>query len=170
MSSPRRRRAGGQTLVEFALVSMLLLVIVLGIFDFSYLFAGRIEVYQAGRVAARFAATHPSAWTASANPDRTTIEGNLILTAVPAKLPNDDAHLTISYWLPGAGAAVECGAWSASSGSFVPQSGYSQSTCVLPGTLIKVHATYVYTFITPMLKASFGSETVTVDASALEEL
>ena len=165
-----RRTSGGQTLVEFALVAMLLLVLVLGIFDFSYLFAGRIEAYQAARVAARFAATHPTAWSAAANPDRTTIEGNLVLTAVPAKVTNDDAHVTISYWLPGAGAAVQCGAWSASSNAFVPQTGYTQSTCVVAGTLIKVHAVYLYTFITPMLARTFGTLTVTVDASALEEL
>ena len=47
-----RRLRSGQTMVEFALVSMVLLVIVLGIFDFSYLFAGRTEAYQAARVAA----------------------------------------------------------------------------------------------------------------------
>jgi Flp pilus assembly protein TadG len=157
-------------MVEFALVSMVLLVIVLGIFDFSYLFAGRTEAYQAARVAVRFAATHPTAWTASATPDRTTIEGNLTLTAVPARVTNDDVHITISYWLPGAGAAVQCGAYSVSAAAFVPQTGYTQATCVLPGTLIKVHASYVYTFITPMLKATFQTVTLAVDASALEEL
>jgi len=31
----------------------------------------------------------------------------LIVTAVPARVPNDDAHITISYWLPGAGAAQQ---------------------------------------------------------------
>jgi len=157
-------------MVEFALVSMVLLVIVLGIFDFSYLFAGRTEAFQAGRVAARFAATHPTAWSASATPDRTTIEGNLIVTAVPARVPNDDAHITISYWLPGAGAAQQCGAWSVSASAFVPQAGYTQATCVLPGSLIRVHATYLYTFITPMLRATFGTVTMVVDAAALEEL
>lgn len=157
-------------MVEFALVSMLLLVIVLGIFDFSYLFAGRIEAYQAARVAARFAATHPTAWSASATPDRTTIEGNLTLTAVPARLINNDSHITISYWLPGSGAATQCGAYSASAAAFVPASGYTQATCVLSGTLIRVHAIYDYTFITPMLKATFSTVTVVVDATALEEL
>ena len=165
-----RRTGSGQAMVEFALVSLVLLVIVLGIIDFSYLFAGRTEAYQAARVAARFAATHPTAWTPSATPDQTTIEGNLTLTAVPARLLNDDTHITISYWLPGAGAAVQCGAYSAASAAFVAQAGYSQATCVLPGTLIKVHATYVYTFITPMLKATFQTVTLVVDASALEEL
>jgi len=165
-----RRPESGQALVEFALVSLVLLVIVLGIFDFSYLFAGRTEAYQAGRVAARFAATHPTAWTTSATPDRTTIEGNLVLTAVPAHVPNDDAHITISYWLPGAGAAQQCGAWSVSSSAFVAQAGFTQATCVLPGTLIRVHAAYIYTFITPMLRATFSTVTVVVDAAALEEL
>jgi Flp pilus assembly protein TadG len=164
-----RRRQAGQSMVEFALVSMVLLVVVLGIFDFSYLFAGRIEAYQAARVAARFAATHPTAWSASATPDRTTIEGNLTVTAVPARVINDDTHITISYWLPGSGAATQCGAYSASSAAFVPVSGYTQATCLLPGTTIRVHASYDYTFITPMLRTTFSSVTVVVDASALEE-
>ena len=166
----RRRSTSGQALVEFALVSMVLLVLVLGIFDFSYLFFGRVQAYQAARVAARFAATHPTAWTASAAPDRTSIEGNLTLTAVPARVPNDDAHISITYWLPGAGAATRCGAWSVASAAFVPDAGYTQATCVLPGTLIRVTATYVYTFITPMLKAGFGTVTVVADAAELEEL
>jgi hypothetical protein len=149
---------------------MLLLVIVLAIFDFSYLFAGRIEAYQAARVAARFAATHPTAWTASATPDRTSIEGNLTLVAVPANVVNDDAHVSISYWLPGAGSAQQCGAWSAAASAFVPNAGYTQATCLLPGTQIRVHASYDYRFITPMLKATFGSVAMAADASAQEEL
>jgi Flp pilus assembly protein TadG len=164
------RRREGQSLVEFALVSMLMITVVLGIFDFSYLFAGRAAAYQATRVAARFAATHPTAWTSSASPDRTSIEGNLVLTAVPARVPNDDAHLTISYWVPGAGSPTQCGSWSAAAGAFQPQPGYTQATCVVPSTLIRVQATYVYTFITPFLSASFRNITITTDASALEEV
>jgi Flp pilus assembly protein TadG len=165
-----RRHQAGQSLVEFALVSMLMLVVVLGIMDFSYLFTGRAAAYQATRVAARFAATHPTAWTSSANPDRTSIEGNLILAAIPARVPNDDTHLTISYLVPGAGSPTLCGSWSAGAGAFQPQPGYTQATCVVPGSLIRIQATYVYRFITPLLSASFNNVTITTQASALEEL
>jgi Flp pilus assembly protein TadG len=156
-------------MVEFALVSMLMLVFVLGVVDFGYLFAGRVSAYEATRVAARYAAVHPTAWSAAAAPGGNTIEGNLLLTAVPAKVPNDDAHLTISYLVPGTGAAVLCGAWSATAGTFQPQGGYSQATCVASGHLVRVQATYLYSFITPFLKSTFGSLTIKTDASALIE-
>jgi len=76
---------------------------------------------------------------------------------------------SISYWLPGSGAATQCGSYSVASSAFMPVSGYTQATCLLPGTTIRVHASYDYAFITPMLKATFGSVAVVVDASALEE-
>jgi Flp pilus assembly protein TadG len=156
-------------MVEFALVSMLMLVFVLGTVDFGYLFAGRVSAYAATRVAARYAASHPTAWTAAAAPAGNTIEGNLVLTAVPARVPNDDSHLTISYLLPGSGAATLCGQWSAAAGAFQPQAGYTQATCVAAGSLVRIQATYLYQFITPFLKSSFGSLTISTDASALVE-
>jgi Flp pilus assembly protein TadG len=159
----------GQALVEFALVSMLFLILVLGIVDFGYLFMGRVTAYQATRVAARFAATHPTAWTNAANPASNTIAGTLKLTAVPARVPNDDAHLTIRYYVAGAGAPVLCGAWSAAANAFQPQAGYTQATCVVPGSLIRIQANYLYTFITPLLKATYTSVTISTDASVLEE-
>lgn len=166
-----RHSEHGQALVEFALVSILLFIVVLGIIDFSFLFSGRSSAYQATRVASRFAATHPSAWTSAAKPDRTTIEGNLTLTAVSAVIQNDDAHLTISYALPGAGTtSTPCGQWSVSSNSFVAATGYTQATCLLPGTIIDVRAIYTYLFITPVLRGTLRSVTITTDATSYEEL
>jgi Flp pilus assembly protein TadG len=159
----------GQAMVEFALVSMVMLVVVLGMIDFGYLFAGRVSAYEATRVAVRFAAIHPTAWTNAAAPAGTTIEGNLLLTAVPARVPNDDAHVTITYLVPGAGAAVLCGTWSASGNAFVPQTGYTQATCAVTGRLVRIQASYLYSFITPFLKSTFGSITIHTDASALVE-
>jgi len=162
-------RQKGQALVEFALVSMLMLVFVLGVVDFGYLFAGRVSAYAATRVAARYAAVPPTAWTAAAAPPGNTIEGNLVLTSVPAKVPNDDAHLTISYLLPGTAGATLCGQWSAAAGTFQPQASYTQATCVVSGSLVRIQATYLYRFITPFLKSSFGNLTISTDASALVE-
>jgi Flp pilus assembly protein TadG len=159
----------GQAMVEFALVSMLMLVFVLGVMDFGFLFAGRVSAYEATRVAVRYAAVHPTAWSAAAAPGGNTIEGNLILTSVPAKVPNDDSHLTITYLVPGVGAAALCGTWSASAGAFQPQAGYTQATCVVTGRMVRIQAKYLYTFITPFLKSTFGSITINTDASALVE-
>jgi Flp pilus assembly protein TadG len=156
-------------MVEFALVSMLMLVFVLGVVDFGYLFAGRVSAYAATRVAVRYAAVHPTAWSAAAAPGGNTIEGNLLLTAVPARVPNDDAHLTISYLVPGAGGAVLCGTWSATAGAFQPQGAYTQATCVVSGSLVRIQATYLYSFITPFLKTTFGSLSIKTEASSLIE-
>jgi len=166
-----RRAQEGQALVEFALVSILLFALVLGIIDFSFLFSGRSSAYQATRVAARFAATHPTAWTNASTPGPTTIAGNLRLTAVSAAVQNDDAHLTISYARPGAGSAsTPCGQWSVTSNAFVPAAGFSQATCVIPGTIIEVKTTYTYTFITPLLRGTLRSVAISTDATALEEI
>jgi Flp pilus assembly protein TadG len=166
-----RRVSLGQATVEFSLVALVMLVMVLGIMDFAYLFAGRAICYQSTRVAARFAATHPTAWTATANPDRTTIEGNLKLTAVPASLPNLDANIYIDYLVPGSGTGTVCGHWTqAGGGSFAPVSGYTQATCVLRGNLVRVTANYRYNFITPMLKSSFSGINISTSSTALIEL
>jgi len=159
----------GQTLVEFALVSMIMLFVVLGLVDFGFLFAGRIGAYQATRAAVRFGAVNPTAWTAASTPTANTIEGRLELTGIPARVPNDDAHLTISYLVPGAGAATVCGSWSATANAFQAQVGYTQTTCVVSGNLVRIHATYLYSFVTPFLRSAFGSLTITTDATELVE-
>ncbi|HVB77860.1 MAG TPA: hypothetical protein VNI34_08685 [Candidatus Nitrosotalea sp.] len=162
------RARSGQALLEFSLVASLTLVLVLGIMDFAYLFAGRVAAFQASEVAARFAATHPTAWSSAPAPGRDTIEGNLTLTSAPARISNDDAHLNISYALAANGALVTCGRYSASAGAFVPNSGYTQATCVAPGSVIMISATYDYVFITPMLRQLLTTVTIHATASALE--
>jgi Flp pilus assembly protein TadG len=163
-----RRR--GQALVEFALVAMLMFVIVFGIVDFGYLFASRVNAYAATRTAARYAATHPTAWTNAASPAAATIEGQLNLTNLQPKVPNDDSHITIGYYVPGSAGATLCGSYSASSNSFVAQSGYTQATCVVAGDLVRVRATYVYGFITPLLRSTFPPVTISTDATAMVEV
>lgn len=162
-------RQAGQNTVEFAIVSGVLFLLVLGILDFGYLFASRIAATNAARTAARYAATHPTAWTNSTTPASNTIEGQLQLVAVPAVIANDDSHVTISYLLPGSGSATTCGQWSAAANAFVPVNGYTQGTCVVTGSLIQVQATYVYTWITPFLSSYFQAVSITVLAVELEE-
>lgn len=160
----------GQAMVEFALVSSLLIVFVLGIMDFAYLFSGRLAAYEAVRNAARYAVTHPTAWSNAASPPAASIEGHLVLASAPAQIANDDSHVNIAYYLPGSGTSTKCGEYSASSNSFTPVTGYTQATCVLPGTTIQVTATYKYTFVTPLLKATWTNLTITTTAAAMEEV
>ena len=160
----------GQTMVEFALVSSLLIVFVLGIIDFSYLFAGRLVAYEATRNAARFAATHPVAWS-NVNPaPANTIEGHLVVSSAPAQITNDDAHVKIEYYVAGGGTLTKCGQYTVLTGIFTPSGSYTQATCVIPGTLIQVTSTYTYTFITPMLKRTWTNLTITTTAGAMEEV
>ena len=164
-----RRRSSGQGLVEFALVSLVLMIIFLGIMDFGFLFAGRVASTNAVRAAARFAAANPTAWSNSANPPITSIQGNLKLTAIPAVIINDDTHVTINYLVPGTGTAgVVCGRWSSTTNTFVANGTYTQATCVTQGNIIQIQAIYVYTFITPMLSV-FTNVTLTSIAAEIEE-
>lgn len=162
-----RRR--GQAMVEFAIVSMVLLTIVLGIMDFAFLFSGRLAAYAAARNAARYAATHPSSWSSGSPPAADSIEGHLVLLAVPAQLTNDDAHVTIAYYLPGAGSPTRCGQYSAATNAFVPAAGYTQATCLVAGTQIQVTAAYTYSFVTPFLKSAWTGLTITTTAGSMEE-
>lgn len=170
---PRLQTQKGQALVEFALTGLLLCLILFGIMDFGLLFAGRITSTNAARTAARFAAVHPTAWSNAANPPSTSIEGQLLNGAVPARLVNDDSHVSISYLLVDSGSGTLCGKYSASSNAFEPQPGYTESTCLVPGrTLIEIHVSYPYTFATPvwsMIGVSQNPITLTGDAAELEE-
>ena len=85
-------------------------------------------------------------------------------------LPNADSNLLISYAIPGSGSATTCGRYSASSGTFVAVSGYTQSTCVVPGTLILVQLTYTYPFTTPLFSTMYaGGVPIRTQASVVEE-
>jgi Flp pilus assembly protein TadG len=159
----------GQTTVEFALVAIILFVMLFALFDFGVFFAGRITATNAARSAARYAATHPTAWSNASSPPSNTIQGRLISGAVPAAISNDDTHVTISYIVPGVGAGTTCGHYSAASNSFVAATGYTQATCVVPGSLIQVHVHYVFSLASPALTALGLSPTsLTVDGSAAE--
>jgi Flp pilus assembly protein TadG len=167
--NPGSLRDSGQTTVEFALVAIVLFVMVFAIFDFGTFFAGKVTATNAARTAARYAATHPTAWTNAASPPSNTIQGRLVSAAVPAQVRNDDAHITISYIVPGVGGGANCGHYSAASNSFVAAAGYTQATCVVPGSLVQVQVHYIYTLATPALSAvGINAGSITVDAVAAE--
>lgn len=165
----RSRAQRGQGMVEFALVATILIVVLLGIMDFAYLFAGRVATTNATRIAARYGATHSSAWDNSSNPSVNSIEGELRTTAVPTTLINDDTHIVIQYYIPNVAGGTQCGHYSATSNAFVSDNSYTQAQCVTPGNLILVKAVYTYTFITPLLKAAYTSPTITSQAVELIE-
>src|SRR5579871_4294377 len=102
-------------MVEFALVSMLLLTLIFGIMDWGYFYAGKVAATNATRSAARYGAVHPSAWTTSNPPASNTIEASLVLQAIPASVTNQDnvgsvkSYVEITYTIPGPGGGTVCG-------------------------------------------------------------
>jgi PKD repeat protein len=65
-------RTRGQSLVEFALVLPILMMLTLTALDFGRVYLGYINLQNMARIAANFAANNPDAWTASADPAVTT--------------------------------------------------------------------------------------------------
>ena len=175
----RHRRQRGQSMVEFALVGLLLFVVVLGIMDWGYFFSGHISATNAARSAARYGSVNPSAWTNANPPSANTIESKLVLTAIPATISNVDytssapSYVTVSYLIPGIGGGTACGQYSAASNAFVGAAkagggNYASTECVKPGTVVTVKAVYTYKFITPLLQAAFSPGTLQITTQASE--
>jgi PKD repeat protein len=61
-------RTRGQSLVEFALVLPIIMMLTLTALDFGRVYLGYINLQNMARIAANFAANNPLAWTASTDP------------------------------------------------------------------------------------------------------
>jgi Flp pilus assembly protein TadG len=156
--------------VELAISAVLLLLLFTGIVDFGLLFSDRLAVANAARGGARWASKHPTSWSNAASPDSNTIEGQVQAAGGVVPIPNDDAHLTVQYYDLSGGSAVLCGSYSAASGSFTPAAGYTQSTCVIPGSMVKVTVSYTYPLLTPVLSRLYsGGVTVSASSAFVEE-
>jgi Flp pilus assembly protein TadG len=162
--APRRKQAG-QALVEFAIVSTILLLLVAGAIDFGNLYSQRLELDNAARVGVRYAADNPKQWTNTASPADNTIEGQIIYAGGTLEIPNDDAHISIKYYTYDKTTQTKtyCGYYSVASNSYQTVGGVPQSSCVIPGSLIGVTVLYDYTVLTPVLQGIFGA-TVRVQA------
>jgi hypothetical protein len=170
-------------MVEFALVSILLLTIVFGIMDWGYFYTGKVAATNATRTAARYGAVHPSSWTTVNPPAASTIEAALVLQAIPAVVINQDnvgsvkSYVEISYTIPGPGGGTVCGQYYTGSpaghtpgftGTFDGIDLYTQSECVVAGNIVTVKAVYTYRFLTPFLTAMFQPGTLTISTQASE--
>ena len=61
-------RSRGQSLVEFALVLPIIMLLTLAALDFGRIYLGYINIQNMARIAANFAADNPDAWTEAATP------------------------------------------------------------------------------------------------------
>ena len=86
-----RRKSHGQSLVEFALVLPVLMLILLITIDFGRVFLGWVELNNAARIGANFAANHPDAWGTPGNSTDAATYKTLIgndAAAINCTLPN----------------------------------------------------------------------------------
>ncbi|MGA8015301.1 MAG: TadE family protein [Candidatus Dormiibacterota bacterium] len=174
---PARRRQRGQSMVEFALVAPVFLLVVFATIDYGQYFGARLSVENAARNGARYAVVEPEASYPTA--------GSGIVTAVTsasndASIPTNTDCLwqgttlspttyppftfsgtgCIGIWyfeLTTNGAPTLCIQWSVVHQAFGSYSGatWTASTpgsgCVEPGTdLVVVGVGYQYNPITPM--------------------
>ena len=134
--------------------------------EFGYLFSHKLELANAARSGARWGSLHSSSWSAGASPASNTIEGQVRAAGGTALLPNDDSHLLIEYLDVSGSTQTLCGHYGATGGAFVAAGAYSQATCVIPGSMVRVTLTNAYSLVTGLLGPSVGAA-VTVKAVAV---
>jgi Flp pilus assembly protein TadG len=162
--SHRPRASGGQSLVEFALISVPLLLLLLGLIDFGILFEKQVAQTNAARAGGRYASLHPSALSSLNPAPSNSIQGQIQGAGDSGALPNDDAHLTITYYP--AGSTTSCGTYSQASSAVVYTGGYTQATCLAVGSSVKVQVQSTYPVLTPMISNLFPSGVMTTAISA----
>jgi PKD repeat protein len=139
----RRRR--GQSVVEFALIVPVLAFILLVAVDFGRLFFTYVQVGNAAREAANYAATNPGDQggiqlraTQEKNAQKQTGEGSLTVATPTCKTP--------------AGLTIACGDAAGAGGA---------------GNIVTVKVTQPFSFMTPFITNFFGGNlNITVDASS----
>jgi Flp pilus assembly protein TadG len=77
----RARHDTGQSLVEFALILPLLLLLTLIALDFGRVYLGWINLQNMARIAANFAANHPDAWLAGDTATITQYQNQILADA-----------------------------------------------------------------------------------------
>jgi PKD repeat protein len=144
----RSERAAGQGLVEFALVLPIILFLTLIALDFGRVYLGYINLQNMTRIAANYAANHPTAWGATPNTSDQTRYRNQILadaTATNCRLPQS------------AGSPV------VATPAFVDGNGDGSATTL--GDTVRVNLSCTFQVITPGISAILGGS-VAVSSSA----
>ena len=146
-STYARRKERGQELVEFALILPLLLLLLVGIFEFGYVVFVQNTLSNAVREGARYGAVKP------AETEKITERGE----GLTSGLVEDAITWSVSWWDP-PGCVVEEGddpekCWvSTYPGDWPPR--------------VRVQAEYEHTLFTGFLWQAFGGDSVTLRASS----
>src|SRR5450756_800924 len=76
-----RRKQRGQSVVEFALVLPIMLLLTLIALDFGRIYLGYINLQNMARIAANFAANSPNAWGGAPNATQTKYKNQILADA-----------------------------------------------------------------------------------------
>ena len=174
----RRANDSGQSMVEFALVGSVFLLLVFGMFDLAYYFYGRVTLQNAVRQAARYAITGNCGGTSS---------GDCYGSGSGTTTPGDRVTTLITTVVNYSFGLVNCGNgdWS---GTYCTSSPYVQITCAPasgsgscnpdyqdgtnnaggPGDTVTITATYTWSpwIITHFVPAGYFPSTVTYNVSS----
>lgn len=82
-----QRREGGQSLVEFALISIPALLLILGIAQFGFLFTTQLGLTNTARDIARYAATIPTANASDATANGASAYNDMVSSRLAANVP-----------------------------------------------------------------------------------
>ena len=138
-----RRRSGerGQSLVEFALMITLLLLLLAGILDLGRAYFTFLALRDAAGEGAYYGSVYPNWHTVADNADPNNVEYRVKNSAPSGGLVNWDT-VTVGVNAPDTS----------------------------PANPITVTATYSYTLVTPFIGAIVGSQTLPLTASAVAEI
>ena len=172
---PRRGRARrygrGQTLVEFALILPVFLLMTLGVLDGARVYMAQISLTNGVRGAAMFAsAGNYNAWCRNPSDGAQADPSMPVPIACPAgagvnNYAADPDNLAYRVAMDASGldfSRITLFAPTCGTGSGAPS---TSCAAVTSPTLVQVHATYEFTVLTPILSQLWGS-TVTLDASS----
>ena len=171
-------------MVEFAFLAPLLVALAMTLVDVGSWFQYHVSAESIVRSAARYASTHPTAWSNASTAPANTIEGIIqqegqgFFTVANVDIANNTTSgISIIYYdaltINAGGTvltnSVKCGSYSQSAGAFVPVGAYTQATCVKAGNFIEVDIAYTYRLQAPSPDLPVSS-TVTVKCTVVEAL
>lgn len=146
-----------------------MLLLLMGLIDFGFLFEKQVTLTNGARAGGRYASLHPTAWSNAGSPDSNTIQGQIRLAGNNGSLPNDDAHVQITYYP--SGSTTSCGTYSQATNSVTYSGGYTQATCLAVGSSVKIQLTNTNQLLTPLISALYpsGVSTKAVSAFLIEQ-
>lgn len=155
MTRRHATRDVGQSLVEFALILPIFLLVLVGLIDMGRAVYANNTLSQAAREATRLAAAQAS-WVGTTNvtePTCNAAAGPVCPADVATLKTNVDAaanRMAVGLGvLPGAQIYMQCNA----AGSAAPTGAWTGSTCANPksGSQVSVRIVYTHTMITPIV-------------------